>query len=145
VQPVNDQDDRTRPCVIQPAVKDVVVPLSHRLPLGRRQRLLGFQRIVMMMSAPRPVSTPPTEAASRQPWAVVSNSEAACRCVEEAGGKDLPVPVAGEDAAAVARQFVGEVLSITDAEDLYTGSCPRHHAGNATEARCQPVRTLCAG
>jgi hypothetical protein len=26
------------------------------------------------MSAPRPVSTPPTEVAIRQPWAVVSNS-----------------------------------------------------------------------
>jgi hypothetical protein len=29
---------------------------------------------MMMMSAPRPVSTPPTEVAMRQPWAVVSNS-----------------------------------------------------------------------
>jgi hypothetical protein len=28
----------------------------------------------MMMSAPRPVSTPPTEVAMRQPSAVVSNS-----------------------------------------------------------------------
>jgi hypothetical protein len=37
---------------------------------------------MMMMSAPHPVSTPPTEVASRQPWAVVSNSGAACRCGE---------------------------------------------------------------
>jgi hypothetical protein len=30
-------------------------------------------------SAPRPVSTPPTEVAMRQPFAVVSNSAIACR------------------------------------------------------------------
>jgi hypothetical protein len=33
-----------------------------------------------MMSAPRPVSTPPTEVARRQPCAVVSNSATAWRC-----------------------------------------------------------------
>jgi hypothetical protein len=34
----------------------------------------------MIRSAPRPVSTPPTEVASRQPYAVVSNSGIAARC-----------------------------------------------------------------
>jgi hypothetical protein len=34
---------------------------------------------MMTMSAPRPVKTPPTELASRQPWAVLSNSGTAAR------------------------------------------------------------------
>jgi len=75
--------------------------------------------MMVMMSASRPVSTPPTEVASRQPWAVVSNS----------------VPAAGDDLPAIARQFVGEVLAPgyardglvllkggSDAEDLALGS-----------------------
>jgi hypothetical protein len=36
----------------------------------------------MTLSAPRPVKTPPTELASRQPWAVLSNSGTAARCGE---------------------------------------------------------------
>ena len=39
----------------------------------------------------------------------------------EAGGEELPVPVSGDDMPAIARQFVGEVLRIADAEDLHTG------------------------
>ena len=60
-------------------------PLARRgpHPAAARQRLFGLQRIVDYdKSAPRPVSTPPTEVASRQPWAVVSNSDIACRCAE---------------------------------------------------------------
>jgi hypothetical protein len=36
----------------------------------------------------------------------------------EARREDPPVPVAGDDMPAIARQFVGEVLRIADAEDL---------------------------
>jgi hypothetical protein len=36
----------------------------------------------------------------------------------QAGREEPLVPVAGDDAAAVARQFVGEVLGIADAQDL---------------------------
>ena len=46
VQVVHNQDNGTRPCVVQPAVEGVVVPLVGGLPLGLRQGLLGFQRIV---------------------------------------------------------------------------------------------------
>jgi hypothetical protein len=75
VQPVHDQDDRTRKLVVQSAAERVVVPLVGRLPLGLRERFLGLQRSSMtIMSAPRPVSTPPTEVAMRKPCAVVSNS-----------------------------------------------------------------------
>jgi hypothetical protein len=40
-----------------------------------------------MMSAPRPVSTPPPEVASRPPCAVVSNSGTACSCRVSRVGK----------------------------------------------------------
>ena len=91
--------------------------------------------MMVMMSVSRPVSTPPTEVASRQPWAVVSNSHITCRCAEGRIAKELPVPAAGDDLPAIARQFVGEVLAPgyardgpvllkggSDAEDLALGS-----------------------
>jgi hypothetical protein len=46
VQPVHDQDDRTAPGVVEPAVKGVVEPVVDRLPLGLREGLLGLQRVV---------------------------------------------------------------------------------------------------
>ena len=46
VQPVHDQDDRSRPDVVQSTVEGVVEPVVGRLPLGLRQGLLGFQGIV---------------------------------------------------------------------------------------------------
>jgi hypothetical protein len=38
----------------------------------------------------------------------------------QARREDPPVPVAGDDPGAVARQFVGELLRVTDAEHLVT-------------------------
>jgi hypothetical protein len=53
---------------------------------------------MMIRSAPRPVSTPPTEVASRQPCAVVSNSGIAARCGERrvAGNKGETAGAIGE-------------------------------------------------
>src|SRR6202011_2220854 len=67
----------------------------------------------------------------------------------QAGRKEPLVPVAGEEAPAIARQFVGEVLApglrrrwtvavkpgVTQRISVL-GSWPRHQAGKATEARC---------
>ena len=39
----------------------------------------------------------------------------------EARGKELPIPFARDDPLAVARQFIGEVPGIADAEDLRAG------------------------
>ena len=50
VQPVHDQDDRTRKLVVQSAAERVVVPLVGRLPLGLRQRFLGLQRSSMTIT-----------------------------------------------------------------------------------------------
>ncbi len=41
------------------------------------------------------------------------------RC--QARREETLVPVAGEEAAAIARQFVGEVLGVADAQDLDAG------------------------
>jgi hypothetical protein len=54
----------------------------------------GSSMMMMMMSAPRPVSTPPTEVASRQP-----------------GWQQMPVEVAGDDAPTIAQELVGEILA----------------------------------
>jgi len=36
----------------------------------------------------------------------------------KAGGKELPIPTTGDNLPAIARQFVGEVLGVADAEQL---------------------------
>jgi hypothetical protein len=53
----------------------MVEPLVGRPPPGLRQGLLGLRRIIVDDDVGTlPVNTPPTGVASRQPWAVVSNS-----------------------------------------------------------------------
>src|SRR5438270_5590875 len=70
---------------------------------------------MMTMSAPRPVKTPPTEVASRQPWAVVSNSGTAARCGERRVGK---IP-RYQSAATMCRQ---------SRDNLSARSCPPGYA-----------------
>jgi hypothetical protein len=83
VQPVHDQHDGAGKLVVEAAVEGVVIPFVGRPALRLRQGFLGLERIVDDDdSAPRPVSTPPTEVASRQPCCVVSNSPTACRWAE---------------------------------------------------------------
>ena len=73
MQPVHNQHDRTRELVVEPAVKGVVVPLIGRWACDNASS--GFSgSSIIMMSAPRPVSTLPTEVVMRKPCAVVSNS-----------------------------------------------------------------------
>ena len=68
-----------------------------------------------MMSAPRPVKTPPTEVATRLPCLEFGHRLPLRR---EAGREEPAIPVAGDDPPAIARQLVGEVLRITDAQEL---------------------------
>jgi hypothetical protein len=120
VQAVHDQDDRTRELVVEPAVEGVVEPLVRRLTLGLRQCLLGLQRIV---DDDEVGAAAGQHAADRggEPAALRGRVEFRHRGAlrREAGRREeLPVPAAGEDLPAIARQFVGEVLRIADAEDL---------------------------
>ncbi len=75
MQAVHDQHDGAAELVVEAAVEGVVEPFVRRLALGLRQGLLGLQRVVDddQVGAP-PDHTPPTEVATREPWAVVSNS-----------------------------------------------------------------------
>src|SRR6266446_1275553 len=60
----------------------------------------------------------------------------------ETGREETLVPVAGEDAAAIAREFVGEVLGVADAEDLRTrlvAEAPGRE-GDRGEVRLQMAR-----
>jgi hypothetical protein len=83
VRPVHDQDDGTRPGVVQSAVKVWSYQSFAAWHWACDKASSGFNgSSMMMMSAPRPVSTPPTEVASRQPCAVVLNPDTACRWAE---------------------------------------------------------------
>jgi len=121
VQAMHDQHDGTPELVVEPAVEGVVVPFVRRLALGLRQGFLGLQRIV----DDDQVGTPPgqhTADRGGDARALGGRLEFGhglmARC--EAHREEALVPVAGEDAAAIAREFVGEVLGIADAEDLRT-------------------------
>ena len=119
VQPVHDQHDRPRKLVVEPAVEGVVVPLVGRLALRLRQRLLGLQRVV----DDDDVGTSPGQHAADR-----GGDPGALRCRLEFGHgltlrrqprpEQLLIPVAGDDAPAIARQFVGEVLRVAHTEDL---------------------------
>ena len=46
MKPLHDNDDATRPFIIEPAVKCVVKPVIHCPALGFRECLIRFQRII---------------------------------------------------------------------------------------------------
>ena len=60
----------------------------------------------------------------------------------EPGRKELLIPVAGDDMPAVARQFVGEVLRITGADDLRARVVPETpgRKGDRGQVRLQMTR-----
>jgi hypothetical protein len=121
VQAVHDQHDRTAELVVEPAVEGVVVPLVGGLPLGLRQRLLGLQRVV---DDDQVGAAPGQDAADRGGDARALRGRlefghglmAGC----QAGREETLVPVAGEEAPAIAREFVGEVLRVADTQDRGT-------------------------
>ena len=121
----------------------MVEPVVGRLPLGLRQRLLGLQRVV----DDDDVRTPPGQHATnrgREPAALCGRLELGCGLPlrREPGGEELPVPAAGDNVPAVARQFVGEVLGIADAEDLGARPVPQApgRKGDRGQARLQVTR-----
>jgi hypothetical protein len=109
--------------VVEAAVEGVVEPLVGGAPVGLGQGILGFQRVVDDNG--NGVRTPPGQHAadrSGEPAALSRGFELGCGLPlrREPGREQTPVPVAGDDAPAVARELVGEVLGIADAEDLRT-------------------------
>ena len=79
--------------------------------------------------------------ASRSPRSVVANS-----CdrlpVRKAGRGTGPVEAARHQyAAAIARQLVGQILAVADAQICAAGFCPRYQASNAidphSDLRCR--------
>jgi hypothetical protein len=121
----------------------VVVPFVRRLALGLRQRLLGLQGIVDDDDVG---AAPGQDAADRggEPATLGRRVEFGHRGAlrREAGGEDPPVPVAGDDMPAIARQFVGKVLRIADAEDLRRGIMPETpgREGDRGQQRLQVTR-----
>jgi hypothetical protein len=143
MQPMHDQDDRTRPGVVEAAVEGVVIPVVGRLPLALRQRRLGFQGIVDDDDVRTPSGQHPADRGG-EPAALGRGVELGhgLPLRREAGRKDLPVPVAGGNMLAIARQFVGEVLRVADAEDLQAGFVPETpgRKGDRSQVRLQVAR-----
>jgi hypothetical protein len=119
VQAVHDQDDRPLLLVVEAAVEGVVEPLVGGAAMGRRERLLGLQGIIDDDDVG---SAPGQHPADRggDARALPGGLELGHRLAvwRESGREQPPVPVAGDDPATVARQLVGEVLGVADAEDL---------------------------
>jgi hypothetical protein len=140
---VHDQHDRTRELVVEAAVEGVVVPLVGRLALRLRQRLLGLQRIIDDDDIG---TTPGQHTADRG-----GDAAALLGRLELGYGLTLRrqpcreeplVPVAGDDPPAVARQFIGEVLRVTDANDLPARVVPETpgRKGDRGQVRLQMAR-----
>ena len=129
--------------VVEPAVEGVVVPLVGRLALGLRQRLLGLQRVVDDDDVGTPPGQHPADRGG-DPAALRRRLELGHRLMprREPGREEPLVPVAGDDAPAVARQFVGEVLGVADAEDLRARVVPETpgRKGDRGQVRLQMAR-----
>ena len=119
MRPVRDQHDGAGQLVVEPAIEGMIVPLVGRLALRLRQRFLGLQRVV----DDDDVRTPP----GQHPADRGGDAAALCGRLKlghrlalrrQPGREDLAVPVAQDDPPAIARQFVGELLGIADAEHL---------------------------
>jgi hypothetical protein len=129
--------------VVEAGVERVVVPLVRRLPLGMRQCLLRLQRVVDDDDIG---ATPGQHAADRggEPAALCGRVEFGHRGAlrRQARRENPPIPVAGDDVPAVARQFIGEVLGIADAEDLRRGIMPETpgREGDRGQQRLQVAR-----
>ena len=126
VQPVHDQHDRPAVLVVQPAVERMVKPFVGALAVRVRQCLLGLERIVDDDNV--------RTAAGQHPADRGGDAAALCGGLEfghrlplrrQSRWEDLPVPVAGDDPTAIARQFVGELLGMADAEDLRARIAPQ--------------------
>ena len=108
VRPVHD--DGPLLLVVEATVERVVEPLVGGPPVGIGRGLLGFQGVV----DDDDVRTPPGQHAadrSGEPAALGRGFELGCGLPlrRELGREQMPVPVAGDDTPAIARQLVGEV------------------------------------
>jgi hypothetical protein len=137
VQAVHDQHDGAGEFIVEPAVKGLVVPFVGRPALRLRQGFLGLQRIV---DDDDDVGTPP----GQYPTDRGGDAAALRRRLElghrlmprrEAGWKESLVPVAGDDAPAIARQFVGEVLAPGLRSRWHYGASRARHAALSLPCR----------
>ena len=119
VQALHDDDDGAAPLVVEPAVEGMAEPVVGGLPLRVGERLLGFQRIIDQDDVGAASGQHPA-AGGGEPIALAGGHELLHRLAMggKLGRKDPPVPLARHDATAVARELVGEILGVADAEEL---------------------------
>ena len=125
VQPLHDDDDRAATLVVEALIERVVEPLVGGFAPRVGKRVFRLQRIVDQDDVG---AAPGQHAAGRggEPAALTGRDELLHRLAmgAEAGWKYPPIPSARHDAAAIARELVGEILRIADAEDLHRGVVP---------------------
>jgi len=119
VQPLHDDRDVVRALVVEPAVKGVDEPLVAALPLRLGLRLFGLQRVIDQNRA-GPASGQHPTGGGGEPIALAGGDELlhGLAVGGKTGREDPSIPRAHHDAAAIAGELVGEILGITDAEDL---------------------------
>jgi len=75
MQPLHHNDDDAIFLAVEATRQSVVVPVVNRCPACLRERILRLEWVINdQTSPPRPVRTPPTEVAMRNPCAVVMKS-----------------------------------------------------------------------
>ena len=126
VQPLHDDDDGAVPLVVEPAVESMDEPLVAGLPLCVRERLVRLQRIVNQDYVGAATGEH-TTGRGGEPVALAGGDELLHRLAvqRQAGWKELTIPRAHHDAAAIAGELIGELLGIADAEDLRRGIMPQ--------------------
>jgi hypothetical protein len=122
VEAVHDPPDCTGQLVVQAAVEGMAVPSYHLLALCRwacDSASSGYSGSSMTMMFGAAPSQHPTDRGG-DARALRRRLELRHRLTlrRKAGRKEPLVRVAGNDPPAVAQQFVGEALGVTDAKDL---------------------------
>jgi hypothetical protein len=130
VQPLHDDDNHAVALVIMPAVEGMVEPVVGAVSLRLGQRLLGLQRIVDNDDVGAAAGQH-TAGRGGEPVALPGGDELLDRLAlrRQAGREDLPVPRADHDAAAIAGELVGQILTIAGAEELDRRVVPERPGG----------------
>jgi hypothetical protein len=109
VQPLHDEENGAGALVVEPAVESVEIPLVAGLLQRLGQRLFGLQQIIDRDHV-SPASGQHPTGGGGEPVALAGSDELLHGLVVrgETGWKDLPIPRAHHDAAAIARELVGK-------------------------------------
>ena len=129
MQPLHDNDDAAPLFVVETTQKRVVVPFVDRSAPRFREGFVGLEWVIYNDDVG---ATAGQHAANRRghAGALLGRSEIMHRlAIREPGPKEMLIPRASDYAAAVAGEFVGEILPVAGADDLGTRIVPKTPGG----------------